>query len=156
MRVFLCRHAHAVDEGPRLTDEARWLTPKGRQVARAVGRRLREQGVELDAVVTSPLVRAVQTAELVADGADFVGQIEAILPLAPGVPARLAAEELPSRGGAVLVVGHEPGISSLGAWLTNRPAFPPFRKGQVTLIEDGRPGWWLDPETMRIEPLLVA
>lgn len=156
MRVLLCRHAHAVDEGPRLPDEGRWLTPKGRQVARAVGRKLREHGVVVDAVVTSPLVRAVQTAELVAEGLDFIGAVEALLPLAPGVPSRVAAEEVASRGAVVLAVGHEPGISALGAWLCNRPAFPPFRKGQISLVEDGRPGWWLDPDTMRIEPLMVA
>ncbi len=154
MRVYLIRHAHAVDEGASLPDEARWLSPKGRQVARAVGKRLREQGVYVDAILTSPLVRSVQTAELIAAALDFTAPIEASAALAPGVPARVVAQTLPPYGVSVAVVGHEPGISALGAFLLGRPSFPPFRKGQVSVVEDGQPGWWLDPESMAIERLM--
>jgi phosphohistidine phosphatase SixA len=76
--------------------------------------------------------------------------------LAPGVPPRAAAAELASRGASVAVVGHEPSMSALGALLSGRPSFPPFRTGQVSLIEDGQPVWWLDPETLQIDRLLIA
>src|SRR5262249_9528193 len=71
MKVLLIRHTHAVDGDEALDDEARWLTAKGRTLARAVGARLRDDEIVPDAIVTSPLVRAVQTAELVARGLKF-------------------------------------------------------------------------------------
>lgn len=157
MRIFLIRHAHAVDEGPRLGDEHRYLTAKGRKLARAIGRRLKEEGVELDVVLASPLVRAVQTAELFAGALDYVGTVEASPALAPGVPPRVAAEELVARAAQSLaVVGHEPGISAIGAFLVGRPSFPPFKKAQVCLLDNGRPAWTLDPDSLTIERLFVA
>src|SRR5688572_20209987 len=83
MRVYLIRHAHAVDAGPKLPDEARWLSDRGRKVARRVGKALAKEGVELDAVLTSPLVRAVQTAEVLAAAAGYQGAIEAVVSLSP-------------------------------------------------------------------------
>lgn len=156
MRVYLVRHAHAVDEDRNLSDEQRYLSKKGRKNIREVGRVLRDAGVEFDAILTSPLVRAVQTAELLAERLDFVEVVEALPALRPGVPVRVAASELPSRGAAVAVVGHEPGISMLGAFLIGRPAFPPLRKAQVCLIEDGQPRWMLHPDTLERDRLIVA
>lgn len=156
MKVYLIRHAHAVDEGPRLGDDHRYLTARGRRVAREVGARLEREGVIFDAVLSSPLPRALQTAELVAERVGFTGVVEVLPPLAPGVPPRIAAGELAARGVAVAVVGHEPGISALGAVLLGRPSFPPFKKAQVSLVEDGRPVFWLDPDTLEIDRLLVA
>lgn len=156
MRVFLIRHARAVDEGPGLADEQRFLSAQGRRTAREVGAKLAAQGIEFDAVLTSPLVRAVQTAELVAERVGYVGVIEALPKLGPGYPVRLAAEELPARGAAVAVFGHAPGISDLGALLCSRPAFPGLRPAMCAVIEDGRPLWWLDPETLQVERLLLA
>ena len=83
-------------------------------------------------------------------------QVTAYFGLAPGVPPRVVAEEVTAHGVAVLVVGHEPGISALGAHLVGRPSFPPFRPGQVTLIEDGVARWSLSPDRLEIEPILVA
>ncbi|MCA9597483.1 MAG: histidine phosphatase family protein [Myxococcales bacterium] len=156
MKVFLMRHSRAVGEGPKLADEQRFLSGEGRRIARDVGKKLRAEGVELDAALTSPLVRAVQTAELFAQGIGYEGGIEAYFGLAPGVPPRVVAEEVTAHGVAVLVVGHEPGISALGAHLVGRPSFPPFRPGQVTLIEDGVARWSLSPDRLEIEPILVA
>ena len=155
VRVYLIRHGHAVDEEGTLSDEQRYLTRKGRKTVREVGRVLKEAGVELDAVLTSPLVRAVQTAELLAERLDFLGIVEALPALVPGVPARVAASELPSRGAAVAVVGHEPGISMLCAYLAGRPSFPPLQKAQVVLIEDGKAAWFVHPETLERRHLLV-
>src|SRR5262245_55747548 len=148
MKVYLIRHADAVEEDARLGDEARYLSSLGRQTARAVGRKLREQSVEFDVVLSSPLVRAVQTAELIAEATDYVGVVEAAPYLAPGVHPRVTIDDLSRRAGALALVGHEPMMSALAALLVQRPGFPPFRKAQVALIEDGRPGWWLHPETL--------
>jgi len=156
VRVYLFRHSRAVDETATLPDDHRYLSAAGRRRAREVGARLAKEGVELDAVLTSPLVRAVQSAELVADRLGFLGEIEALPRLSPGIPPRLAAQELASRGAAVAVFGHSPGISDLGAFLCSRPAFPGLKPGQCAVIEDGRPLWWLDPDTLQIERLLLA
>jgi phosphohistidine phosphatase len=156
VQVYIIRHGHAVDEGPGLGDEQRYLSKKGRKAVREIGRALRDEKVELDAILTSPLVRAVQTAELLAERLDFLGVIEVLPQLCPGVPPRLVAAELPSRGVRVAVVGHEPGLSMLGAFLCGRPAFPPLRKGQVSLVEDGHPRWFLNPDTLERDRLLIA
>lgn len=155
VQVYLIRHGHAVDAGPDLEDEARYLSKKGRKTVREVGRVLRDAKVEFDAILTSPLVRAVQTAELLAMRLDFGGIVEAMPSLGPGVPPRVAAAELSSRGVSVAVVGHEPGLSFLGAYLAQRPSFPALRKAQVSLVEDGQPRWFLDPDTLERGRLLL-
>lgn len=156
MKIYLVRHANAVPDGPGLIDEHRFLSGKGRQVALAVGGRLAEEGVELDAVLTSPLVRAVQTAELVARAVGFQGEVQTLAALAPGFPPSVAGQRLVTLGQAVLAVGHAPGISDVGAFFVARPSFPSFKPGQVCMIDQGKPGWTLSPDTLAIEQLLVA
>ena len=69
MEILLIRHGHAVDEAPGLDDGGRWLSGKGRKVTRRVARWLSEKKKRRPvALWTSPLVRAVQTAELAFDG----------------------------------------------------------------------------------------
>lgn len=155
MRIYLARHAEAVPEDVAGRDDDRWLSARGREHARVLARLLREERVELDAVVASPLPRALQTAELLADGLDFLGVVEVLPPLRPGYPARLAAEELVQRGQAVLVVGHEPGISSLGAFLLGRPSFPPFRTAQACAIVDGVPAFTSRADVAQTQALFV-
>lgn len=155
MKVYLIRHGHAIDAEDNLTDEQRFLTKKGRKGVREVGRALKEAGVVFDAILTSPLVRAVQTAELIAERTDFLDVVEVLPALVPGVPPRVAARDLAARGASVALVGHEPGMSALGAFLCGRPAFPSFRKGQVSLIEDGKGIWFLHPDTLVCERLII-
>jgi phosphohistidine phosphatase len=73
VKIFLIRHGHAVDAAEQLSDGERYLTKKGRRAVREVGRALRKAGVAFEAIVTSPLVRAVQTAELIAEQTEFAG-----------------------------------------------------------------------------------
>jgi phosphohistidine phosphatase len=155
VKLYLVRHAEAVSEDVAGSDDVRWLSARGREAARGLARLLREQNVELDAVVSSPLPRALQTAELVASGLDFLGVIEAMAELAPGCHPRRAAEELATRGRAVLVVGHEPTMSSLGAYLLGRPAFPAFRTAQCAAIESGAPTFTSRADIMQTHALFV-
>ena len=67
MLIYLVRHAEAVPEEDAGSDRDRWLSPRGREAARILGRLLREQQIDPAAIVCSPLPRAVQTAELIAD-----------------------------------------------------------------------------------------
>ena len=139
MRIYLVRHGDAVPEEDAGSDRDRWLSPRGREAARVLGRLLRETRVEPDAIVCSPLPRAVQTAELVAAGVDYIGHIESWRCLEPSAQPRVAANQISALGRSVIVVGHEPSISALGAYLLGRPSFPPFRTAQCCAIEDGKP-----------------
>lgn len=141
MRIYLARHGDAVPEEDAGSDRDRWLSPRGREASRILGRLLREQGLAPDAIVSSPLPRAVQTAELIASMLDYVAPIATRRYLEPSAQPRMAASELGALGGAILVVSHEPMISALGAFLLGRPSFPPFRTAQCCAIEGNQPTW---------------
>lgn len=142
MKIYLARHGEAIPEEDAGSDRDRWLTRRGRDSVRVLARLLREQQVAVESIVCSPLPRAVQTAELLADGLDYLGAIESLRCLEPAAQPQLAGAAVLARGqasGAVLVVGHEPNLSNLGAHLLGRPAFPPFRIAQACAIESRRP-----------------
>lgn len=146
MHIYLIRHAQAVPDSFERTDEARWLTRIGRESAVRLGQRLKEQGIEFDAVVASPLVRAVQTAELLIGTMNGdpskreVGILEALRP--SGDPGR-AVEEISTLGASVAVVSHEPILSTIAALSTGERLMPGFDKGEAILIEDGVLRWRL-------------
>ena len=122
VQLVIVRHAEAASGEP---DELRLLTPAGRDAARALGQRLAAEGLEPDAVLTSPLLRARETALELARPAGL--EPEPDERLAPGATAeavRAAAEE---RGETVIVVGHQPDCSRIAAALVGgeEPAFPP-------------------------------
>ncbi len=138
MIVFLIRHAHAIDEAPGRSDLGRHLTGVGRGAARALGERLRWHDCVPTAVWTSPLSRAVQTAELLVAGLRWDGPVEAFDELAPGGDLRALHARI--GGGApdaaVMIVGHEPGLSGLGTLLTMRADFPAMRKAEAARLDD--------------------
>lgn len=155
MRIYLVRHGDAVPEEDAGSDRDRWLSPRGREAARVLGRLLREQAIAPDAIVCSPLPRAVQTAELLAGMLDYVGPIASWRCLEPAAQPHVAARELPATGGAVVVVGHEPSISALGAVLLGRPSFPPFRTAQCCAIEHGKPTFVARADVAQVQPYFV-
>ncbi|MEZ4401052.1 MAG: phosphoglycerate mutase family protein [Kofleriaceae bacterium] len=143
MIVFLVRHAHAIDERRDLPDAARPLSATGRAQARALGLRLRWHDCAPTALLTSPLVRAVMTAELIGAALAWPATIDCLPALAPDgrvgdVVAALTALDPAS---TVVLVGHEPSISALGARLTGDPDFPPLAKAQAVRL-DGREVRW--------------
>jgi phosphohistidine phosphatase len=155
VKLYLIRHADAVAEDVAGSDHERWLSARGREAARGLARLLREQGVELDAIATSPLPRAVQTAELLASGLDYLGVVSVMPALAPGCHPRRAAEQLASLGVAVAVIGHEPGISGLGAYVLGRPAFPPLRTAQCCALYRGAPAFTARADLMTVSALFL-
>ena len=100
MRLLIIRHAEAAPGEP---DELRKLTHDGREHARALGKRLRESGYAPDAVLTSPLVRARETAAALA-----LGEPEIDERLAPGASPEDVRDAALGRGETVVVVGHQP------------------------------------------------
>jgi phosphohistidine phosphatase len=119
MRLVIVRHAEAAPGAP---DELRTLTPAGKQQARELGTRLRAQLGEPDAVLTSPLLRARETAQALGLGAPEPDER-----LAPGATADTVREAVKGRGETVVVVAHQPDCSQIAAALGDgtEPAFPP-------------------------------
>lgn len=113
MRVFLVRHAEAAPGDP---DELRPLTSAGRTTARLLGEQLATH--PLDAVVSSPLLRARETAERIAKPAKLVAEIDARL--APGADAQALRQALAGRGETVVAVGHQPDCTEMVLALTGK------------------------------------
>lgn len=149
------RHADAVPADFDMPDDYRHLSERGRTTCRQVGRLLREAGVHVDAVITSPLVRAVQTAELMADALDYLGAVESHVTLRPDASPRVACMELVSRGVDLLAVSHAPNVSSIAAFLVGQPGFAPFHTAQVCLFDARKPIWKLHPEALQFQDLHI-
>lgn len=157
MELYLLRHAHAGDpaawDGP---DERRPLSDRGEKQADRLGRFLAGIGFQADAIISSPRVRAAQTAKIVAErlglsvgeddrlaGGLGIGALEAILRDA-GDPVR------------PVVVGHDPDFSDLVALLCGA-ARVPMKKGALARIDVARPlepgggilRWLVPPDLLR-------
>lgn len=158
-QLYLVRHAHAGTRGPRWPDDdVRPLTRRGIQSFAAVVAALRHLDVRIDVVLTSPLVRAHQTADLLAAGLVGTPEVEVCAALAPGVTSR---ETLKSIGRAtasrrVALVGHEPGLGQLAAALIGGRRAVPFKKGGACRIDiadwthpRGTLVWFLPPRLLR-------
>ena len=122
MRLYLVRHAQAAGGDP---DDLRPLTAEGRADARALGERLARDGVRADAVISSPLLRARETAAEL--GRALGCEPEADERLAPGATAEAVRATVAGRGDEVVVVGHQPDCGWIAAELTGAepPPFPP-------------------------------
>ncbi|HEV2690205.1 MAG TPA: phosphohistidine phosphatase SixA, partial [Bryobacteraceae bacterium] len=138
--LCMMRHGSASPRGTAgVTDDAkRALTPEGKKKMEDIARGLTRLGVKLDWIVTSPLVRAVETAEIVADSCPIKVPLDITDTLSPsGSPEGLLEflAKSPHRK-RVLVVGHEPDLSELAARLigAGRDAHLSFKKGGCCLI----------------------
>jgi len=141
------------------TDHDRWLTDAGRQTVTEVGKTLTRLNLRYSCIYTSPLVRAVQTAEILAmTQPGFHGPLEVHPALASEVgstaealsPLDHAAEE-----DRIVMVTHMPKIGVLAARLGQLARFPAFDTGAVCLVRieagRGRFQWMLDPETLELK-----
>jgi len=126
VRLYIVRHAEATPGSP---DELRSLTPQGHEQARELGRRLRAEGVEPDAVLSSPLLRARETATDLG-----LGEPEPSEHLAPGATADDVRAAVAGRGETVVVVGHQPDCGRVAAVLTGGPE-PKFPAAGVAVVE---------------------
>ena len=119
MRLVLIRHAEAAPGEP---DELRVLTPDGHEQTRRLGERLRKDGIEPDAVLSSPLLRALETASDLG-----FGPAEPVDELGPGATEEDVRAAVAGRGETVIVVGHQPDCGRVAAALSGgeEPKFPP-------------------------------
>ena len=158
LELYLLRHADAGDattwEGD---DAARPLSKKGRKQARRLGRHLDDLGIEVSAILTSPRVRAADTARI-------VGKALGVKPATePRVDsgfdrAALAAVigDLEAMVTSVILVGHDPDFSALASWLTSSTV--EMRKGAIAKIDvpgrmvgagAGALRWLVPPDALR-------
>lgn len=139
--VFLVRHAIAEERGPAWPDDSlRPLTHRGKARMRQVVSGLMALAVRLDRVYTSPLVRARQTADLLVAGMSPRPELSESGTLAPGQPVEAVRRFIApaSRGRAFALVGHEPDLGELAAWLIGAPEPVVFKKGGVCRIDFAR------------------
>jgi phosphohistidine phosphatase len=125
--LLLLRHGIAQERCPDRADGDRALTSRGRCRTRAVLDRLMERGLRVDRLISSPLVRAFQTAQIAVE-AGLADAVETGADLAPGGDplASLAGWLRPDPGDPrpqrLMLVGHEPDLSLLAARLLGAPA----------------------------------
>jgi phosphohistidine phosphatase len=142
MELFLIRHAKAADGALYGDDAERPLTSDGREAATAVGKALAKESVELDIIVTSPLVRAVETAELIAVGIGYRGALEVSSALEPGgrpdvMLAQVVKPRLDDGVKRLALVGHEPSMGYLLSALLQKRGLSMSKGAVVKLKLDG-------------------
>jgi phosphohistidine phosphatase len=158
--LYVIRHALAEERGEAWPDDTkRPLTEEGMTRFRRASRALARVGIEVDVVLTSPLVRTRQTAEIFSGAFSPHPAVVNVDALAPdGSSAALIAElEKYSRKKRIAIVGHEPGIGELAGRLIGLRHSIEFKKGAVCRIDvDGLPPkspgalrWFLTPKLMR-------
>jgi len=161
--LYIMRHGIAVDRGSAgfSDDTKRPLTPEGKKKTQEIAKGLVRLGFDVDWIVTSPLIRSAETAELVAEelgpgvAKDFCDALR------PGGSPEALITFLARHANRkrVLVVGHEPDLSELAARLmgAGRHANLAFKKGGCCLItfdefppkSPGQLVWWLTPKLIR-------
>lgn len=156
-RLYLVRHGIAEERGPAWPDDTlRPLTERGqKRFARAAAGFVRLEDAP-DLILTSPLVRARQTAELLSLAADGVS-VERMDALSPDGPAAAILAKLRRTGAErVALVGHEPDLGHLAAILLGASRPLPFKKGGICRIDvewrreaKGTLVWFLSPAALR-------
>ena len=158
--LYLVRHAIAAERGEQWPDDTkRPLTDTGMTRFKEAVAGLAWLGVEIDEIFTSPLVRAKQTATLLADGLGNKTSVKTLDALSPGHTPRQVMNELSrtAKRRRIALVGHEPGLGELAAHLLGAARPLPFKKGGVCYIavqgltsrRAGELLWFLPPKLLR-------
>jgi phosphohistidine phosphatase len=138
MEIYLLRHGIAEDQAPTGKDSDRRLTEEGREKLHRVLERAHKAGVAPALILSSPLKRAIETAEIAAQELGYDGEILRVPSLTPdSSPPSVWAEIRTHRNTAsVLLAGHEPLFSALVAYLLGSSrAMVVFRKGALVRID---------------------
>lgn len=160
MNLYILRHGIAADRGVEYPDDdLRPLTDKGIRRMRREAEGMNAIGIAPDVIISSPLVRAVQTAEIVRDGLDAPPQMaisEALVPEAH--PSQIIQELVKSHSSlsSVMVVGHEPHMSSLVSYIMTGQVswLIKLKKGalcnmEISALGRGQLLWALAPRQLR-------
>lgn len=136
--LYLVRHGLAEDRGDDWPDDAkRPLTEEGTSKTRKAARGLVRLGVDFDVLLTSPLVRARQTAEIIASAFDVRPLVVTVDSLAPGGTFQSVLNDLEkhARRSRIALVGHEPSLGETAARLAGLRHPLEFKKGAVCRID---------------------
>lgn len=148
MFLVLLRHGIAEDRDGSKPDEERELTAVGHKRMKQIARGLAELFPKAEAIVSSPLVRARQTAEWVARAYDLPVEIsDALTPDSHEARFRELVGNLSVK--RAILVGHEPTLSAFTLALTGMTGAIELKKGGCYGIRDGRLEWMLPPRVMR-------
>lgn len=158
-QLYLVRHGIAVEPGtPGYEDDLRPLTPKGERRFRQSARGLRRLGLNVECILTSPLPRALRTAEILADELGLTSRLATSDALRADRDAASIAEWLTGRAESNLVlVGHNPAFSELVGLLAIGPSgadLCELRKGGVASLARSLDGrfqleWLATPRMLR-------
>jgi len=160
VELYIVRHAVAEERGEAWPDDTkRPLTEQGIARFKKAVRGLARLDIALDVILTSPLVRAKQTAELLATGLTDRPHVVTIESLAPGgtVASVVADLEKHAKRSTIALVGHEPGIGELAARLAGSKTPFTFKKGGVCRIDvdalpphgAGQLRWFMPPKMLK-------
>ena len=158
--LYLIRHGVAEERSEAWPDDSkRPLTEQGASRLRKSARGLARIDVAFDVILTSPLVRARQTAEVIAGALDARPPVVVAESLAPGglFQAVLADLEKQARRRRIALVGHEPGLGELAARLSGSRQALEFKKGAICRIDveslppqgPGTLRWFVPPRMLR-------
>jgi len=160
MELYLIRHGIAADRGKDWPDDSkRPLTPDGVARLRKAARGLNALGIGFDQIVTSPLVRTRQTADVFAEDLKDHPPIATSDALAPAGSSASVIQEITrhARKARVALVGHEPNLGELAAQLIGARTPLEFKKGGLCRIDfdmlppkgGGMLRWFLTPKMLR-------
>jgi phosphohistidine phosphatase len=141
--LYIARHAWAEDPGPGIDDHSRRLTKKGAKRFERFMRHLRAGGMEIDLIATSPLVRARETAEIMAEVFDGEPPVTVVDALAPASNWQALVEwTIEQEAARVAWVGHMPCIARLVALtIGDGSAAIRMQKGAIASVRlDDGPG----------------
>ena len=158
--LYLVRHAIAAERGEDWPDDdKRPLTERGIARFKESVKGLEVLDVELDEIFTSPLVRAKQTADLLAAGIKGKPSVKILEALSPGLAPTTVLAQLnkAAKRRRIALVGHEPGLGELAAHLIGAGRALPFKKGGVCRIDvesltsrrAGALAWFVTPKVLR-------
>jgi phosphohistidine phosphatase len=165
MNIYILRHGIAVEPGtPGIkTDAERPLVPKGDQLLREAADAMEKMGLSFDAIVSSPYLRAMQTAEIVTKHFKLQKKLVFSDDLIPGGNPQSLIRQLNRLKPApenILIVGHEPFLSRLIALLASggTGATIDLKKGSLCKLEAGELeyghcatlAWLLTPRQMEL------
>jgi len=137
MKLYLVRHAAAVERSEDVTEEYRYLTIRGRRSFRLTAKRMAKKEEMPDVILSSPLARALQTAEILSEAGGFDGEVVVSPDLAPGFDQNKLRRILAAHKGkdALALVGHEPDLSGVAATLLGLSQPLPIKKGMVAYLK---------------------
>jgi phosphohistidine phosphatase len=160
IQVYLIRHGVAAERGPEYPDDSkRPLTTRGIARLRKEARALDALGITFDQIVSSPLLRTRQTADIIAESLKGKPPVVLSDALAPAGTVSAVMQELGkyTKKGSVALVGHEPNLGELAARLIGAKHALAFKKGGLCRIDFetlppkgfGSLRWFVAPRLLR-------